>query len=76
MRADTAEIAEAWDRVYWLMADTLIELERELYAEARVESGDVYRRMRVVSRGRPVRRRTPDVRGDVSSFVVGQYVSV
>ena len=32
----TAEVAEAWDRVYWIMADTLIDLERELYAEAGV----------------------------------------
>ncbi len=28
----TAEIAEAWTEVYWLMADALIKLERDLYA--------------------------------------------
>lgn len=30
----TAEVAGAWDAVYWMMARTLIELERNLYAEA------------------------------------------
>ncbi|MGV0741087.1 globin domain-containing protein [Mycolicibacterium sp. XJ870] len=74
----TAEVAEAWDRVYWIMADTLIGLERELYAEAGVEPGDVYRRLRVVSR-------VDDPSGAVLitvraaqpvKFVAGQYVSV
>lgn len=46
----TAAVAEAWDRVYWIMADTLIELERGLYAEAGVSEGDVYRRTRVLAR--------------------------
>ena len=76
----TEEIAAAWDRVYWIMADTLIGLERELYAAAGVSDGDVYRRARVVARVddpsgvvlltvRPI-----DVaRTDVSP---GQYVSV
>ncbi|WP_280501078.1 globin domain-containing protein, partial [Nocardia farcinica] len=39
----TAEIAAAWDRVYWLMADTLIGLERELYQGVGVAPGDVFR---------------------------------
>ncbi|MEW5811410.1 MAG: globin domain-containing protein [Actinomycetota bacterium] len=46
----TADVAEAWDRVFWIMADTLIDLERALYREAGVADGDVYRRSRVVSR--------------------------
>lgn len=46
----TEEIAAAWDRVYWIMADTLIGLERELYAAAGVSDGDVYRRAQVVAR--------------------------
>lgn len=29
----TPEIAEAWTEVYWLMADALIKLEKNLYAE-------------------------------------------
>ncbi len=28
----TPEIAEAWTEVYWLMADALIKLEKDLYA--------------------------------------------
>lgn len=35
----TAEVAAAWDRVYWLMATTLIDLEAKLYAEAGVAPG-------------------------------------
>lgn len=37
----TPEVAAAWDRVFWIMADTLIALERNLYDEAGVEPGDV-----------------------------------
>ncbi|WP_396931959.1 globin domain-containing protein [Mycolicibacterium sp.] len=46
----TAEVAAAWDRVYWIMADTLIGLERELYTRAGVDTGDVFRRLRVTAR--------------------------
>lgn len=46
----TAEVAAAWDEVYWILADTLIALERDLYADAGVTDGDVYRRVRVLAR--------------------------
>lgn len=46
----TPPVAEAWDRVYWIMADVLIAFEKELYTEAGVEDGDVFRRARVVHR--------------------------
>ncbi|KDE98066.1 hemin transporter [Mycolicibacterium aromaticivorans JS19b1 = JCM 16368] len=46
----TADVAAAWDRVYWIMADTLIALERDLYAGAGVDAGDVFRRLRVTAR--------------------------
>lgn len=47
----TAEVAEAWDRVYWTMADELIGRERGLYDEAGVAGGDdVYHRVRVLDR--------------------------
>lgn len=75
----TAEVAEAWDRVYWIMADTLIELERELYRAAGVGEGDVYRRARVVSRvDDPSGTVLVTVRtdGPISGFAPGQYVSV
>lgn len=76
----TPEVANAWDAVYWMMARTLIELERSLYAEAGVADGDVYRRARVVAR-------TDDPSGAVlltvcstgqpfPTFRPGQYVSV
>lgn len=78
----TPEIATAWDRVYWLMATTLIDFERELYDSAGVEPGDVFRETRVV-------QRIDDASG-VATFVVesadpsrplpgflpGQYISV
>ncbi|BBX18362.1 hemin transporter [Mycolicibacterium duvalii] len=76
----TADVAAAWDRVYWIMADTLIALERDLYRAAGVADGDVYRRARVVAR-------VDDPSGAVlitvaaqdrpfSAFLPGQYVSV
>lgn len=42
--AVTPEVAEAWDAVYWLMADVLIKFEKDLYASAGVDNGDVFRR--------------------------------
>ncbi|PXW31098.1 UNVERIFIED_CONTAM: nitric oxide dioxygenase [Williamsia faeni] len=76
----TPEIAAAWDRVYWLMADTLIDLERRLYAEAGVAAGDVFRRARVVDRtddpSGTVALTVVDTAGTFSKFVPGQYVSV
>jgi nitric oxide dioxygenase len=74
----TADVAAAWDRVYWIMADTLIGLERELYASAGVETGDVFRRLRVTAR-------EDDLSGTVlvtvgaegiSNTCAAQYVSV
>jgi nitric oxide dioxygenase len=46
----TADVAAAWDEVFWIMADTLISVERDLYAAAGVDAGDVYRRARVTGR--------------------------
>lgn len=72
----TAEVAEAWDRVFWIMADTLIDMERGLYEQAGVSAGDVYRRARVLNR-------FDDPSGAVlvtvaceANFQPGQYVSV
>lgn len=74
----TADVAAAWDRVYWIMADTLIALERDLYAAAGVAEGDVFRRLRVTGR-------VDDPSGAVLVTVAGverfetlpgQYVSV
>lgn len=74
----TADVAAAWDEVFWIMADTLIALERDLYAAAGVDAGDVYRRARVTGR-------VDDPSGAVLVTVAsgkrvetgpGQYVSV
>lgn len=48
--AVTPEVAEAWDAVYWLMADVLIKFEKDLYDSAGVESGDVFRRATLVEK--------------------------
>ncbi|MFF2210647.1 globin domain-containing protein [Streptomyces antibioticus] len=79
--AVTAEVAAAWDEVYWLMAGALIGREARLYQDAEVAPGKVWRRWTVVER----RTETPDV----VSFLLrpadglpapraraGQYVSV
>lgn len=79
--AVTPAIAAAWDEVYWQMANDLIEIERELYAEAGVAPGDVFRELVVAQRT----QQGPDT----VSFVLaspdgqplpagrpGQYVSV
>ena len=76
----TEEVATAWDRVFWIMAQTLIDLEHDLYERAGVPDGDVYRRARVTSR-------VDDLSGAVlltvkssgepfGEFFPGQYVSV
>ena len=73
----TAEVAEAWDRVYWIMADTLIDMERALYEEAGVAAGDVYRRARVTGRVEdPSGAIVVTVGGLDATFEPGQYVSV
>ncbi|MGQ4388675.1 globin domain-containing protein [Streptomyces sp. SAS_270] len=79
--AVTAEVAAAWDEVYWLMAGALIGREARLYQDAGVEPGRIWRQWTVIER----RTETPDT----MSFVLrpadgrpapraraGQYVSV
>ena len=76
----TADVAAAWDRVFWIMADTLIALERDLYRAAGVADGDVFRRATVVSRvDDPSGAVLITVRPDGKPFVnvlPAQYVSV
>jgi nitric oxide dioxygenase len=79
--AVTAEVAAAWDEVYWHMANALIGIEKGLYADAGVPDGDVWRTL--------VLRRRVQESPDTVSFVLGtpdhsalpkarpgQYVSV
>lgn len=76
----TEEVAAAWDRVFWIMADTLIALEHDLYRGAGVADGDVYRRARVVSRvddtSGVVLLTVRSVDEPFTDFLPGQYVSV
>lgn len=76
----TADVAAAWNEVYWLMADTLIDLERQLYADAGVAAGDVYFRGRVTGRvDDPAGVVLVTVAVDDPRFTehaAGQYVSV
>ncbi|MGV9634280.1 globin domain-containing protein [Nocardia rhamnosiphila] len=78
----TAEVAAAWDRVYWLMADTLIEFERALYKGAGVGPGDVFRETVVTERiDDPSGVVTfvveaADPADPLPDFIPGQYVSV
>ena len=79
--AVTPEVAEAWDEVYWLMANALIALEARLYAERGCLPGGVWGEWEVVAR----REETADVASFLlrpaddstpSPFRAGQYVSV
>ncbi|MEV6218061.1 globin domain-containing protein [Nocardia sp. NPDC051833] len=78
----TAPVAAAWDRVYWLMADALIDLEKQLYIEAGVQPGQVWRAVTVTARtddpaGVAVFRvRAVDPADELPGFVAGQYISV
>ncbi|WP_432562831.1 globin domain-containing protein [Kineococcus sp. SYSU DK003] len=79
--AVTAEVAAAWDEVYWLMAYALVNIERGLYSARATSPDTVWRTWRVAQRR--------DETGDVVTFVVertddrlvrsslpGQYVTV
>ena len=79
--AVTPEVAAAWDEVYWLMANVLINQERGLYSARGVRPETVWRQWRVERKIRET--------ADVVTFVVkriddrlvktslpGQYVTV
>lgn len=79
--AVTPEVAQAWDEVYWLMANGLIAIERRLYTEAGVAPGQVWRTATVVRRV----QESPDCIAltlasgddvDLPGFAPGQYISV
>ncbi|SCG02917.1 nitric oxide dioxygenase [Streptomyces sp. MnatMP-M27] len=79
--AATEEVTAAWDEVYWLMADALIQIERGLYAEQGVLVGGTWRQWRVIERVRETadvvtfRIRPADGRR-APAFTAGQYISV
>ena len=61
--AVTPEVAGAWDEVYWHMAGALVTIEKRLYADADLASGDVWRTL--------VLRRRVQESPDTVSFVLG-----
>jgi len=60
--AVTPEVAAAWDEVYWLMANALINKERGLYDAVRLSPETIYRTWRVAEK-------IPET-ADVVTFVV------
>lgn len=76
------EVAAAWDAVYWHMARTLIAFEEELYGDAGVAPGDVFRtaivtrRIEESSDVASFELRAPEGEEPLRDFVPGQYVSV
>ncbi|MGO1992485.1 MAG: globin domain-containing protein [Corynebacterium sp.] len=80
--AVTPPVAEAWDEVYWLMAQVLIDAETGMYRSAGVAPGDVFRD--AVLTGRRALSATvteltfaaADAATDFAEARPGQYVSV
>ncbi|PWF82740.1 hemin transporter [Kocuria rosea] len=79
--AVTPEVAAAWDEVYWLMANALINQERGLYEAVRLSPETVWRTWRVVEKI----PETADVvtvvvervdERDVKRSLPGQYVTL
>ncbi|WP_427129424.1 globin domain-containing protein [Pseudarthrobacter sp. S9] len=79
--AVTADVAAAWDEVYWLMANTLINKERGLYNAVRLSPDTVWRTWRVAQRI----QETDDVvtfivertdEREVKPSLPGQYVTI
>ena len=69
--AVTPEVAAAWDEVYWLMANTLINQERGLYSARGVRPETVWRA--VAGREEdPGDRRRRDLRGEADRRPAGE----
>jgi len=79
--AVTAEVAAAWDELYWLMARTLIDLEAGLYRDAGHDPGPSWQPWEVVARHAETADAVsfvlrPAGDGEAPGFRPGQYVSV
>jgi nitric oxide dioxygenase len=79
--AVTPEVAAAWDEVYWLMANTLINLERGLYDAVGLSPDTIWRSWRLAQRIQEtndvvtfVVERTDE--RDVKPSLPGQYVTL
>ncbi|MEV6677152.1 globin domain-containing protein [Streptomyces erythrochromogenes] len=79
--AVTPDVAQAWDEVYWLMANALVAIEERLYAGHRIAAGDVWREWTVTGRSQETAdcatfRITPADGAPAPAHLPGQYVSV
>ncbi|MET9573089.1 globin domain-containing protein [Streptomyces virginiae] len=79
--AVTPEVAQAWDEVYWLMANALAAIEERLYAGHRIAAGDVWREWTVTGRSEETAdcatfRIAPADGAPAPAHLPGQYVSV
>ncbi|MFC4603520.1 globin domain-containing protein [Rhodococcus kronopolitis] len=79
--AVTPEVGAAWDEVYWKMATMLIKIESDLYAEAGVAAGKVWRTVavsrRVLQSAETVSFVLTSTDGEaLPSYRPGQYISV
>lgn len=79
--AVTDQVAAAWDEVYWLMANALVNLERGLYSARGVTAGTVWREWEVARKTQETEdvvtftmRRIDDRL--VKTSLPGQYVTV
>ncbi|GEM_PF-50705 len=78
----TAPVAAAWDEVYWLMAEVLVNFERDLYRSAGVEDGQVFTTAELVARrdlpGNAVEFtfRLAEMADQFAAAKPGQYVSI
>lgn len=73
----TEDVAAAWSEVYWIMADVLVTFEKQLYASAGVEPGDVFRDVEVVEKEELSDTVTLyTLQGDLTKPLPGQYTSV
>lgn len=76
----TADVAAAWDSVYWMLAHTLIDYEKKLYASVGTEAGKVFLPVTAVDRKDIGDVAVITVEGDASAplppHLPGQYVSV
>ncbi|RJU00831.1 hemin transporter [Arthrobacter frigidicola] len=79
--AVTPEVAAAWDEVYWLMANVLINQERDLYRTAGLAAGEVWREWTITRKtaeteGVVTLVLEPSDGGTAAASLPGQYVSV
>ncbi len=78
----TADVAEAWEEVYWIMTRTLVRFERELYGNLGVEPGKVFlvatvaQRIEHSSEVVSFELVAKDGEAPLRTFRPGQYISV